>query len=307
MIRRHLTHALALTVLLWAEILPCSGQELEPRRWSHLPVGAQFAGVGYAYTDGDISFNPVLKIEDATVDLHTVAAKYIVAFEALGKSARLDLAQGYQDGRWEGLLDGEPASTERSGWTDTVLRFSMLLHGAPPLRGRDFATYRDDTPRETLVGAGLAVHLPTGRYYHDRLINLGSNRYTFRPQAGVLHNRGKWSVEATGSAWIFTDNDDFYNGQELENDPLYTLQGHVVYTFRPGLWWGGGVAYGYGAESTVEGDEKGDQRETVVFGFSLGCSISRRVGIKVGYIGSRGQRFIGADTDSVAVSAQLLW
>ena len=36
--------------------LPCLTQELQPRRWSHLPTGTHFAGVGYAYTTGDINF-----------------------------------------------------------------------------------------------------------------------------------------------------------------------------------------------------------------------------------------------------------
>ena len=45
-----------------------SGQELEPRRWSHLPSGINFIGLGTAYTFGDIHFNPVLRIEDAEVD-----------------------------------------------------------------------------------------------------------------------------------------------------------------------------------------------------------------------------------------------
>ena len=38
-------------------------QELEPRRWSHLPVGANFATAGYVYTDADIFFDPALQIE----------------------------------------------------------------------------------------------------------------------------------------------------------------------------------------------------------------------------------------------------
>jgi hypothetical protein len=34
------------------------GQELEPRRWSHLPSGINFIGLGTAYTFGDINFDP---------------------------------------------------------------------------------------------------------------------------------------------------------------------------------------------------------------------------------------------------------
>ena len=42
----------------------------------------------------------------------------------------------------------------------------------------------------------------------------------------------------TASSWFYTDNDQFFNGNYLEQNPLYTVQGHVDYTFRPGLWVG---------------------------------------------------------------------
>jgi hypothetical protein len=53
--------------------LPCHAQDIEPRRWSHLPLDTNFLGVGYAYTSGDIFLNPVLQIEDGKCDLDTYA------------------------------------------------------------------------------------------------------------------------------------------------------------------------------------------------------------------------------------------
>ncbi|MCJ7538158.1 MAG: hypothetical protein MUO88_00710 [Desulfobacterales bacterium] len=44
--------------------LLCLAQELEPRRWSHLPTGTNFAGGGYSYTEADIFLDPVLRIEN---------------------------------------------------------------------------------------------------------------------------------------------------------------------------------------------------------------------------------------------------
>ncbi len=52
-------------------------QELEPRRWTHLPVGANFAGIGYAYADGNIFLDPSLLIEGAQAQLHSVGLAYI--------------------------------------------------------------------------------------------------------------------------------------------------------------------------------------------------------------------------------------
>jgi hypothetical protein len=117
--------------------LPALSQDIEPRRWSHLPIGANFIGGAYAYSEGTITFNPVLRIEDGKFDLNSVAAEYIYSFELLGKSARFDLLQTYQSGTWSGLLNGEPASVDRDGWADTALRFAVNLYGAPPLKEQE--------------------------------------------------------------------------------------------------------------------------------------------------------------------------
>ncbi len=242
--------------------IPCYAQEVEPRRWSHLPIGLNFAGAGYAYTESDISDSPALRLEDVELKMHSLVAQYIRTFELFQKSARIDIAQAYQKGRWTGMLDGSPASTDRAGWADTITRFAVNVYGAPPLSGKEFGSYRANLNLETVVGMALAVHLPTGEYMEERLINIGSNRFTFRPQVGVVHSRGKWSTELTGSAWIYTDNDEFFDGNKLETDPFYVVQGHLWYTFRPGLWVGAGVGYGYGARSTINGKRKTIVRET---------------------------------------------
>jgi len=163
-----------------------NSQDVEPRRWSHLPIGPNFIGCAYAYSEGTITFNLVLRIEDGKFDLNSVAAKYIYSFELLGKSARFDLLQTYQSGTWSGLLNGERASVERDGWADTALRFAVNLYGAPPLKEQEFINYRKASHCETIVGAGLVVQLPTGEYFDDRLINLGTSRYAFTPPSLAL-------------------------------------------------------------------------------------------------------------------------
>ncbi len=283
------------------------GQELEPRRWGHLPIGANFAGIGYVYTDGGISLDPVLRIEDATFEMKSMALKYIHSFELIGKSARFELTQAYQQGTWSGLLDGMPTSVDRSGWGDTVLRFAVNLYGAPPLRGEEFAAYRAGADRETIFGAGLAVSLPTGEYFDDRLINLGANRFSLRPQVGFVHGWGNWSVEFTGALWIFTDNNDFWNGNRVEQDPLLAMQSHLIYTFRPGLWLGASLGYDIGGRSTVNGDAKDDRRNQLSWALSLGLPVNRHVGVKLGYIGSRSGERIGSDSDSIVAAVSVLW
>ncbi len=286
---------------------PACAQELEPRRWSHLPTGANFSAMAYVYTKGDVFFNPILKIEDADVEMHTTVFKYIRTFAVAGKSARIDLAAAYQDGTWKGLLDGERARADRRGWADPIVRFAINLFGAPALKGKEFAAYRTATETETIVGAAIAVQLPLGEYFDDKLINLGRNRFTFRPQIGMVHNRGRWGWELTASTWFFTDNDDFFGNTERKQDPLPTIQGHVVYTFRPGLWVTGGLGYGYGGESTIDGDKKDDTIDNIAFSAALGVPINRRLGVKLGYLGMRTQNNTGRDLDNLTLAMSVLW
>jgi hypothetical protein len=285
----------------------CLAQELEPRRWSHLPTGKNFAGGGYVYTEANILFDPVLRIENVEMEMHTWALKYIRTFELFQKSARVDVTQGYQEGRWTGLVDGVPSSIKRNGLSDSVLRFAINLYGAPPLEGKEFSAYRAKVDVETIVGTALVVQLPTGDYMDDKLINLGTNRFTFRPQFGVVHNRGKWSMELTGAVWLYTDNDDFFNGNKLEQDPYYTIQTHLIYTFRPGFWTAASAGYGYGGESTVSGVEKNDRRENLAWALSFGFPITRQLGVKVIYLSTRTQESIGQDTDSIGGAFSIFW
>jgi len=297
---------LACVLLSWPASL-CLGQELDPRRWSHLPIGTNFAGAGYAYTEADFALDPALRIEDVKLELHTWVAAYIRTFELFGKTARVDFSQAWQDGRWTGLVDGVPRTVTRRGWSDTFVRFAVNLIGAPPLSGKEYAAYQAGTDVETIVGAALAVQFPTGQYKKDALINLGSNRFTFRPQIGVTHRRGKWTFEAGGAVWIHTDNNSFFNGNKLERDPLFTLQTHILYTFRPGLWAAASAGYSFGRESTLNDVELNDRRRHVAWALSAGYSITRWLGVKASYFGTRHQSPVGYDSDTLTIALSTFW
>jgi len=282
-------------------------QDLDPRRWSHLPADVNYAGVGYFYTQGDIMFDPVLDLMDVEVEAQTFAAKYIRTFEWLKRSARIELTAPYQDIRWEGLLQGEPATTARHDFADPQVRLAVNLLGAPPLRGREFVEYVRAHPRDTTVGAALTVSFPMGEYYEDKLLNLGENRYSLRAEAGVEHRRGKWLAECTATASLYTDNDEFWNGNVREQDPYVVGQGILSYTFRPGLWVGAGVAYGIGGESTINDVKKDDEKENLISGMVVGVPINQSLGIKFAYFNNQARASTGTDSDTVSAAIAALW
>jgi len=294
-------------LFLWGIALSSQGLELEPRRWSHIPIGTNFIGGGHARTDGDIIFDPVLRAEDVEMEMDTWLFKYIRSFELANRSASLSLTQAHHNATWSGLLDGVPTTVHRVGLSDPILRLAINLKGAPPLSGKEYLTYRARQDIETIVGAGLSLQLPVGEYLDDKLLNFGSNRFTIRARLGVVHKRGKWSMEMTGAAWFYTDNDDFFNGNELEQDPLFTLQGHLIHTFRSGVWAGLSMGYAYGAEATVNGVEKDDRKRNAAWALSYGFPLAPGVSAKIGYVGTRTRASTGLDSDSIVIAVSTFW
>jgi len=282
-------------------------QDMEPRRWSHIPTGLNVFGTGLAATDGKIYFDPVMKIEDGTFELLSFGASYIRTFEWLGKSSRIDFSVPYAYGRWEGIVDGVDQSTRRHGFKDPKIRLSMNLYGAPPLKGKALMDYRLQNPVSTTVGAAISIKLPLGKYYADKLINLGNNRYVIRPQLGILHQRGPWQFEVTGSVSFYSDNDEFFNDTNLSQDHLWFLQGHVIRSFARGMWASLSGGFTYGGEGQVDGSNLDNTDRTKYFALSFGMPVSRYQNVKLIYVNADTNVLVGANSDSLILSWSLNW
>jgi len=294
-------------VLAFAVACPSRAQELEPQRWRHLPIDTDFVTAAYVHNDADISFEPALRIENATMNLDTWALGYMRTFELFGKTAQVQIIQPWQSGDWSGTVNGQPAEVTREGFGDTQLRFAIDLIGAPPLKLPEYAAYQASPQARTLLGVGFGLVLPTGEYMDDKLINLGSNVYTFRPELGFLYEVQHWSFETAGSVSFYTDNDDFFNGNRLEQDPLYFAQTNVLYRFAPGVWAAAGVAYTTGAETAVNGVPNHDRKENILWGVAGGVALAPWLGAKLQYVRSDRRTDVGNDSDRYIVSLSAFW
>ncbi|MEE4174107.1 MAG: transporter [Xanthomonadales bacterium] len=291
--------------LLFLHLLPAvqsaQAQDTEPRRWTHLPVGTHVVGAVLGAGRGDIFLDPALEIEDADFETWTVGASFVHSFGFLGRTARFDVVVPYTLGRWEGILSGQPASTRRHGFADPTFRLSWLLVGGDALTPGEFAA----RPRSnTVVGAGIMVRPPLGEYYGERLINLGTNRWTVRPQLGVTHVRNAWTYELTGSVFLYSDNDDLA-GQTLEWDPLWAIQGHLIRSFGKGRWASLSSAWGAGADVRIDGVDRPQATENWLIALAYGMPLGPRHSVKFAWVRGQTQRNEGSDFDALTVG--LTW
>jgi hypothetical protein len=286
-------------LLLAGLVLACPqlfAQDLEPRRWALLPSGVNFVNLGGTYSTGDILFDPVLQVKDVTLDLAGYGVGFVRTFEIFGETARVDVSLAYASGVWEGLHRGVPESIRRTGFQDPTMRLSWNFYGAPTLRGQAFGQFMAEHPVHTTAGVAVGLIAPLGEYFADKLINLGNNRWAIRPQMGALHQHNRWQFETTGAVILYGNNDEFAPGTRLrEQDPLWSWQGHVIYTFMPGLWASvsGGVLWG--GTSFVDGVSLDDRSRISVWALSMGIPISQTQGLKVAYTSSKTHTDKGSD------------
>jgi hypothetical protein len=288
--------------LLAGAALPTQAQELEPRAYSPSPVGVNFLIAGYGQSSGGVVFDPSLPFSDVDAKLNAGTVGYGRTFGVFGRSANLLVAAPYVWGDISGNVNEEARAITRSGPGDPRLRLSMNLLGGPALTPVEFAAR---TPATTL-GASLTVIAPLGEYDPSKLINIGSNRWAFKPELGVSVPVGRWFLEGYAGVWLFTDNDEFFGGVRREQDPLTALQLHASYTFRPRLWVALNSTWYAGGRSTVDGVKRNDRQENVRIGATLSVPIGSRQSLKFSWSDGASTR-VGGDFTTYAVAWQYAW
>ncbi len=277
-------------------------QELEPRALVNAPIGVNFLVVSAGYLHGNVLLEPSLPIEDGNARLGTLGLGYLRSIDFFGMAGRVGLAIPSATGSWEATFAGSDTSTTRTGLGDPAFKFYVNFIGSPALRLSEFQSYG----QSTVVGASIAVTAPLGQYFPERLINLGTNRWSFAPRLGASRVLGRWLLEGYASATFYTTNNDFYGGRTLEQDPFYDVQAHAIYGIRGAdLWVAGSAGYGWGGRSTIDGVPK-SRVENVRISGVLRLPLARGHGLKLVYINGL-KTALGSDFDTFQLAYQYTW
>lgn len=253
-------------------------QDVEPRFLVPAPVGTNFAALAYSFSSGAVLADKTVPVQDVDGDVHLVGPAVGRFFGFFGVTSRADVVIPVGTGTWYGELEGRDTTATRVGFADPTLRFTVFFAGAPAMERQEFARYR----QKTVGGATLRLRVPIGQYDSSKFINLGTNRWMFSPRLGVSHRAGHFVLEGYGSAWLFTDNNEFVGDNSLSQDPMFALQAHVAYAFRPGLWVAFSTRQSFGGETSVNGSPTEALTNNRI-GVTVAIPIARRHAIKFAF------------------------
>jgi hypothetical protein len=300
--RRVLRPALANLLALLTVAVPAVAGEIEPRAYVNTPVGVNFLLAGYVYSKGDLATPGASPLTDAELTTHSGVVAYARSLDVWGKSGKIDVIIPYSDLSGNGMVGSERRERNVSGFNDPRARFSVNFYGAPALSLTEFANYKQDL----LIGASVQVSAPLGQYDPDRLINLGNNRWFVRPDIGISRQWGDVTLELSTGAMFFSNNDDYFGGQKLEQDPLSISQFHLTYTIGRGIWAALSGNYDYGGRTTVDGEKKDDFQKNARLGVTLALPVNRNNSVKL-YASTALHTTVGNDYDMVGAVWQYRW
>lgn len=258
------------SIILPLFIVSCihiSGQDLDPRAYIRVPIKMTTLVSGLVYSYGGVVSDPTLPVKNIKADVLSGSVGVAHSFNLFGLSAQALVALPYSHAKVSGEVGDQQQSVTRTGFADMRMRLSVLFLGAP---AATLPQMMKDNSRKTILGASINMVTPTGQFFSNKLINLGANRWAFRPELALSQPIGKrYMFDLYTGVWLFTDNATFYPGTVLrKQDPMGAFQAHFSYNLNTFAWVAVNATFYTGGASTLEGVAKDDRQSNTRIGIT---------------------------------------
>jgi hypothetical protein len=275
-------------------------QDLVPGAYTPTPVRINVVTVGMTVSKGDLSFDPTLPVEEGQATLGAFIYGINRTLSIARRSANVGVGVPLVLGHVQGVLAGQFAQASRGGPADLMTRIAVNVYGAPAMTRQEFGAFR----QTNIVGLSLVTSIPVGQYDSARLINIGTHRWSFKPEVGLSHRRGRWTVEGDFGATFFTDNTEYVQGTRSQA-PIVSAQGHLIYAVRPGLWIAGDGNFWKGGRLTTAGVDATLDQSNSRLGVTVAVPFARQQ-LRFAYSFGAFTR-LGGDFQTLGVSYSYAW
>jgi hypothetical protein len=287
-----------------------SAQDLTPRAYVITPLHLNAVTVAWSFYDGSINFNGALPVSDAKGTYSVPILSYYHSFGFFGRSANVVASLPYGVGNFNGTIAGAGTNLYRSGLVDSVYRFSVNLKGGPAMPAREYVKWK----QKVLLGVSVKVIAPTGQYDPTKLINWGTNRWSFKPEFGYSQRWKDLQLDGYAGVWFFTTNSDFwsrnsyYEGTRSQSqNPIGSIEGHLSYEAKPRLWASLDGNYWFGGKTSINGiPNPVTQQANSRIGGTVSFPITKHQSLKFSYSNGTYIRY-GGNYQNVTAAWQYSW
>lgn len=246
-------------------------QFTDPRTYTVVPVGLNVLELDYGHAEADASLDTSLEVVGAHFTQNEGAVSCTHNFGMLGHLGWVKVNVPFAS--VSGSVAGTNTSGSTTGFGDSSLQLTALLSGGRALSAAELETYEPSTS----LALSLTVSAPTGEYDANKLLNLGSHRWSFKPEFGVSHPFGperRWEIDGYVNVEFFTDNTAYHGVEILRQEPLPGVEGHLSYDFTHSLWASLDLRYSFRGDTVVDGVSQNDAQELLTAGTEVSWSPS---------------------------------
>jgi hypothetical protein len=248
-------------------------QFTEAHNYDNTPVGVNQIEVGYTYVRTNASIDPSLVIADAKFNLNAASFSYTRYFGLANHLAWFEASVPVAS--LSGSVNGTNIHGSTTGAGDASFTFSMLLKGGRTLSVKQFAEYKPVTSS----GISLNINAPTGQYDGSKLLNLGADRWSFKPEFALSHPFGpdkSWQLDTYANVSFFTDNTSYRGKETLRQEPLGGVEGHMSYSFTENVWASVDSRYSFRGATAIDGQDQYNAQQNFTLGGEVNVSLSQR-------------------------------
>lgn len=250
-----------------------SAQFADPRAYENSPVGINQFELGYAYVRANASLDPSLVIPEAKFNLNQGFIDYTHYQGLLHRMTWVEA--GVPVAGLSGAISGTSISGSVNGAGDSSYQFAALVMGGPALSPAQFETYQP----ATTLGVSLSMTAPTGLYRSGKILNLGSYRWSFKPEVALSHPFGpqqRWVVDTYANAYFYTNNSSYQGSETLHQAPLPGLEEHISYSFNDRLWASLDTRYSFHGTTFVDRLDQNNPQQNFILGTEMNISFNSR-------------------------------
>jgi hypothetical protein len=248
-------------------------QFTDPRSYDNSPVGVNQIELAYAYARANTSIDPAIVIEGARFDLNQGTVSYTRYLSFFGRMAWIE--PSIPIASLSGSISGTNIRGATNGAGDSSYQVAMLLKGGPAMDVAEFANFKPTTT----LGMSLTFTAPTGRYSPDKILNLGSDRWSFKPEFAVSYPFGpqqKWELDAYTNSYFYTDNTSYHGKELLRQQALLGIEGHISYSFLSNLVGSLDTRYSFRGDTYVNNQNENDSQKNFLLGSEITLSLNAR-------------------------------
>jgi len=248
-------------------------QFTDPHAYDNTPTGMNQLELGYVYVHANAAIDTSLIVTGAKFNLNQGTIDYTRYFGLLHRLMWVEASVPVAG--LGGSITGTNIHGSTTGAGDSSYQVAMLLKGGPALSVAQFENYKPTTT----LGASLTATAPTGLYDRNKILNLGSDRWSFKPEIAVSHPFGpgqKWQLDTYASVYFYTDNTSYRGREILRQQTLPGVEGHLSYSFSDRLWASLDTRYSFRGTTFVNGVNQSNAQQNFILGSEMNLSLNSR-------------------------------